>query len=110
MSEETLRKIGGWIASGDTGTSSLSLCAIALGECKHQMYSPADPADFGRCYRFLNLLTRSEGDDVLSRAGKLNQRWERIVANWDELSRLYREECAGETAPKLYKMMQFLNL
>jgi len=112
MEAETLKKIGAWINGGDTGMSSKFLCSIALGNAIGQVSYPHDPSDFGRCYRFLGLLTRQESDEVLIKAGRLSDKWASVVANWYQLTALYNEECRGEAwkAPKLYALMKEIGL
>lgn len=46
-----------WLLSGDTGTSSETLCAFMLGlERGHYSSYPADAADRGRCIGLLKLI------------------------------------------------------
>ena len=89
---ETLKKIGTWLIRGDTGESSLSLCAIYLGTDERTLNHPYDWGDFNRCVEFLNLLTKGEEKFVLRKAALLDENWKRIYSSWEELMILYQEE------------------
>lgn len=114
MTQDTLEKIGHWIVSDDTGISSRFLCAVALGikvwPEKMPFQYPLDPSDFGRCYRFLQILPVEDQMTTLLQAGKLSPQWEKIAEHWNEMVRLYEEEKPTGRAPKLYQLMKDLGL
>src|SRR3990167_3971060 len=101
MKKETLKKIGTWLIRGDTGQSSLSLCAIYLGTDEKSLNSPYDWGDFVRCVKFLNLLTKGEKKFVLRKAAFLSENWKKIYSSWEELMILYQEENSKELMEKL---------
>ena len=105
-----------WLASDDTGMSSLAmarrLCQEVGGHqpriplkrysdgCEH----PSDPSDFGRCIRLLEAVPQLR-EHLPSMAG-LSPVWAAYVARWDEMEKLYRDEFPTGSAPKLYALMQ----
>lgn len=103
-----MQKILTWLDGDDTGLSSKFLAQLALGNPLPAIHYPYDPSDFGRCYRFLQVLTEPEQDQVLDLASHRSGEWERLVEYWDELVELYLEELPSGTAPKLYARMQEL--
>ena len=76
-----------WFCSGDSGISSETLCACFYGipqKYKGINY-PGDPGDFGRCKRFLDLLSPEEKKTVLQAAAKISPEWKLLVEKWDNL-------------------------
>jgi len=102
--EETLKKIGTWLIRGDTGQSSLSLCAVYFGTDEKSLNIPYDLGDFDRCISFLNLLTKGEEKFVLRKAALLDENWRRIYYSWEDLMILYHEEKGKELMEKLNSM------
>lgn len=98
-----------WLLSDDTGISSKTILAVMTGS-NVSRYSrpPADPSDFGRCYRLLQLFPdwRARLNEVADKFPS----WAGLVKEWDELTAMYEEEIAGNTgkAPRLYKRMREL--
>ncbi len=115
VNEAAKRRAGGdpelaWLNGTDTGTSSLAIFSVCSGRgymaTRFRLdmgTAPRDPADFGRCYRLLELFPawRSRLVEV---AAKFPE-WRRMVAAWGELEALYREELPSGTAPRLYARM-----
>ena len=99
--EETLKRIGTWLIRGNTGQSSLSLCAIYFGTDERSLNYPYDLGDFDRCIGFLNLLTKEEEKFVLRKAALLNEDWARIYSSWEELMILYHENASKDLTEKL---------
>lgn len=97
-----------WFKSRDTGTSSLTIYSVFMHtDSPHHCYSPpSDPADFGRCYRLLQLMPSWR--PRLQEVADKHPKWKPFVARWDELTELYEEELPRKTAPKLYALMQHL--
>lgn len=105
---KSLQKILSWLDGDDTGLSSKFLAQLALGNPLPAIHYPYDPSDFGRCYRFLQVLEPDEQDEVLRLASHRSAEWERLIECWDELVELYLEEYPSGKAPKLYERMKEL--
>lgn len=99
---------GEWFRGRDTGTSSFTIFFVMTGTYipRGNYDVPHDPADFGRCYRLLNLFPKwkTRMPEVAVRFPE----WRRLVERWDELTKLYEEESPAKTAPKLYARMKEL--
>lgn len=87
--EQTLKKIGEWVVSGDTGASSKFLLCCFLGGNPTMIDWPLDPSDFGRCYRFLELLPKEYKKETLKQAARLSEKWFMLVNNWACLEEIY---------------------
>lgn len=87
--EKSLRKIGEWFRSHDTGVSSETMAAIFLGAKKGDFDGPLDNSDFGRCYRLVKKVP--EIREAFRKIGKRVPAFAGILRNWDELARLYEE-------------------
>lgn len=103
-----------WLKSDDTGASSLFMAAVLFpaqvsNAHDHQTEKrhPYDPADFGRCHRFLQAVPEAAGrlGEVRAAGGPV---WERLIDNWRELATLFEEELPGGKAPRLYQRMKDL--
>jgi hypothetical protein len=108
-----------WVAGDDTGASSMTIWSVMMGAEPQGRYGsagawPADPDDFGRCYRLLTLIPEWRG-----RLGEVATRhpgaWTGLVEAWDELTALWEEEAGagldraqlrGKSAPRLYRRMK----
>lgn len=104
-----------WLIGSDTGTSSETIFSVlskkhadaalarlgSWGPC-----TPADPDDFGRCYRLLKAIPGWRAR--LPEVAKAHPSWRRMVKHWAEMERLYEEEFETGRAPKLYAFMQKL--
>jgi hypothetical protein len=95
-----------WLASDDTGTSSKAMCRKLCGRGNGESDHPWDPADFGRCYRFLQAVPAARAD--LPRMAEVSPVWKRLVEHWSELEALYLEELPTGSGPKLYARMKEL--
>lgn len=102
-----------WLLSGDTGLSSEAMFAcfrnITPGG-KTLTACPRDPADLGRCIRFMERFPIWR--DCLTSLNRLGWRWCAVVAHWDDLEALYlseidRPDCS---APATYRRMKALGL
>lgn len=102
--EEALKRIGNWLIEGDTGMSSLSLCAVYLGSDLQEVSHPHDYADFDRCIKFTQKLNAEEVNQLLDEIANRSESWARIRENWDELLRLYNRE-DSESFCKLLKKL-----
>jgi len=96
-----------WLGSWDTGTSSLTICSALLeGGLICAADVPHDPADFGRCYRLLEL--RPDWRGRLQEVADVFADWQPLVDRWDELEKLWEEESKGDEAPRLYELLKEL--
>lgn len=82
-----------WVVGSDTGISSKTIWAVMLGavqgEARWPTYgTPADPDDFGRCYRLLELIPEWRGR--LHEVAERFPDWAPLVENWEELEELFR--------------------
>ena len=80
-----------WLVSGDTGSSSIALCASFFGFPKNDRFNnyPGDPSDFGRCIRFLETLSKDDKRLALEKVRTLSREWEALVEKWDYLESIY---------------------
>lgn len=108
--------LAAWLASDETGESSLAL-AWALREpatsetVAHGRWPafdrdayPRDPGDFGRCVTMLEAVPVLR--ERLGQAAGISPVWSRLIAAWDDLESLYREERPSGEAPKLYARLK----
>lgn len=96
-----------WLASGDTGTSSLTIWAVMTGWSMPDGRDPSiphDPDDFGRCHRLLEAFPQWRGR--LPEVAAKHPEWTGLVAAWDELTALYIEELPTGRAPRCYARMR----
>lgn len=84
---ELVKKLAGWFVSGDSGVSSDSMAAIALGADEGDFDAPYDSSDFGRCYRLVKAIP--EIRESFTRISELIPVFRGILTNWDELCELY---------------------
>lgn len=106
-----------WLRSWDAGTSALTIYNVlrggvnvlrdGVGFGSHGPDIPYDPADFGRCYRLLEVAPPSWRES-LRRVAERHPAWQPFVDAWDELTALYEAEAPTGYAPGLYKRMQEL--
>lgn len=100
-----------WLRSDDTGTSSLTMAAVMFNAGKYDNQPrdwchPWDPADFGRCHRFLEAVPEARA--LLPKMAEVSPVWKALIQHWDELTALYIEEQPQKKAPKLYTRMEAL--
>ena len=89
-----------WLLSGDTGTSSKTICAVMTGSHSRDDSVPHDPDDFGRCYRLL--LAFPVWRLNLHKMGEAHKAWGPMVAAWGDLEALYAK-CCDEQGRYVYK-------
>lgn len=95
-----------WLESDETGLSSRFMAYRIAGGPGARLYWPVDPGDFGRCVGLLKAVP--EARLRLGEMADSGPAWASLVANWDELERLYAEEAPSGMAPKLYARMKEL--
>jgi hypothetical protein len=106
-----MKKIGTWLVDGDTGLSSESMAAVALGGSPSIVHHPHDPSDFRRCVNFLeSCIDPSNRHSLLLQMAHFTAPWHRITANWFTLMAIYKKEKKQHRAPELYERMNALKL
>lgn len=80
-----------WIAGQDTGLSSINIWAVMMGVRTGRPYTPADGADFGRCYRLLQIIP--EWRERLPEVAAKYPTWGPMVREWDRLTEIYERDC-----------------
>lgn len=95
-----------WAAGRDTGISSMTIYSVVMGVPIDRADVPHDPADFGRCYRLLQLFPawRQRLDQVAER----HPTWARMVDEWSALELLYEEALRTNSGEALYRRLQAL--
>jgi len=79
-----------WLARGERGLSSETIAFRAIGERARWESEPFDSDDFRRC---LLLMERApEVRAELPRIAELSPIWAKLVAHWDELTKLAYQE------------------
>lgn len=107
-----LRKIGLWLAGGETGLSSMSLCAVylAMGHGSKDpgniTHIPYDSSDFNRCMGFLSCLDSVHRYGLIRQMGEIEHSWKIIYENWFTLHALWVKENYAD----LYKKMKEIGL
>lgn len=97
---------GEWLESWDTGLSSMTIYNFMQRGQTIAPDMPHDPADFGRCYRLLQVAP--EWRTRMADMGAAIPAWSKLCDAWSELEALYEEEHPLERAPKLYARLQEL--
>lgn len=97
-----------WLASDDTGLSSVFMARVYKGLPTTIACYPFDPADFGRCSRFLEAVPEARA--LLPKLAKHGPVWAEYVRRWDEMEALYQEEKPSGKCPKLYEVMQSIQV
>lgn len=96
--------LSAWLRSDDTGMSSAFMAhVLAAGPMKKPEH-PHDPADFGRCYRFLRAVP--EARRSLAKMAAHGKVWAALVAHWPELEGLWELESLTGKCPQLYARMR----
>jgi hypothetical protein len=109
LSPAAQHRLGQWLLNGDTGISSGTMAAIALGATKVKkchVDAPYDPADFGRCYRLVQKVP--EIREHFPRIGKKVKVFAGILREWDDLVRLYERDKPKGESTELYNRIRTL--
>jgi hypothetical protein len=104
-----------WIIGNDTGISSKNIWTVATGLPLYDMpyyyrgMTPADPSDFGRCYRLLKCFKNP--DEVMAKVAERFPNWKPLVREWKTLTQMYETAVSSPEgrAPEMYNLMQKLN-
>jgi hypothetical protein len=96
----------GWLTNCDTGISSKTIWSVMMCRSVGRTDVPLDPADFGRCYRLLQIMPswRARLPEVAAKYPE----WAPLVGRWDDIERLYLEELSSGMARKCYALMREL--
>lgn len=111
LSTQAQSDLGNWLINGDTGVSSQTMAAIALGATNLKttgwnVDAPHDPSDFGRCYRLVQ--TVPEIREHFPRIAKKVKTFAGILHEWDTLVWLYERDKPKGESPELYKRIKEL--
>jgi hypothetical protein len=89
QNSELMFKALQWLANGDTGRSSETICFYLLGVDYLYPSHPSDKDDFGRCYRLLEFIPefRLQLDELRG----ISIEWDRLVDNWEVLESYYQK-------------------
>ncbi|WP_124485602.1 MULTISPECIES: hypothetical protein [unclassified Burkholderia] len=102
-----MSQIGNWLVSHDTGLSSETMAAIALGTTKRRgLHAPHDPGDFGRCYRLVKAVP--EVRNAFPRIAKMVKPFAGIVREWDALCEIYERDLPTGRSDELYRRIKEL--
>lgn len=107
LTPEITHKIAVWALGGDTGVSSKTIAAVAIGMTSREVGSfgfniPHDNGDFGRCYRLLKRIPELRA--ALPLVAEACPKWKPLVAEWDHLTALYEaDKEAHERKDNSYK-------
>lgn len=82
-----------WLLSGDTGTSSKTICAVMTDSIRARGIGspPSDNDDFGRCYRLLKAFPAWRLQ--LHKVANAFPEWGPLVDAWSELEALWESYC-----------------
>jgi hypothetical protein len=109
LSTQAQSALGNWLIGGNTGTSSETMAAIALGATKtnaFRMDAPHDPSDFGRCYKLVQ--TVPEIRDHFPRIAKKVKPFAGILREWDALVQIYERDKPKGESTELYNRIKEL--
>lgn len=101
--------LAAWLASDRVGESSRWMAKTLTGYwgAPWTEYAyPHDPSDFGRCLGLLDACP--ELRDRLPEMAATGREWAALVAHWEELEALLREEAPTGLCPRLYARMKEL--
>lgn len=98
-----------WVMSRDTGTSSKTIWAVMQMVEPDYFGTPADPDDFGRCYRLLKLIP--EWRENLRLVAYHYPAWAPLIREWDALTAMFEEGERTHWKPPyvMWERMQALN-
>lgn len=90
QSQDVMTKAMWWLANGERGMSSESMCFHLMGKTSKRHY-PYDPDDFSRCYKLLQAVPEWKGARAMQKLKLLSPEWSNLVDNWDRLTEMYEE-------------------
>lgn len=97
-----------WLRSDQTGASSTFMAMVLSGRVIPGIKAayPHDPSDFWRCMGLLDACP--ELRERLPEMAATGPQWAALVAHWDDLEALLREEAPTGLCPRLYDRMKEL--
>jgi len=97
-----------WINGADTGISSKTIWAVMMDVVAENGWygTPSDGADFGRCYRLIELVP--EWKSQLYKVSDRFPEWRPLVDQWDLLEDSYKEDLA-DNGSRTYELIKSLN-
>jgi hypothetical protein len=100
-----LDKVAMWLRKGERGRSSDAMCKRLFGvPASAGTEHPHDPDDLHRCMLFVDA---AEAHDQVPLMADVSPAWRKLVATWDQLVQVLREEMkTGTSAPKTYALMK----
>jgi hypothetical protein len=102
------REIAVWAITGETGVSSETMAAVALGiEPNRRDHNwPHDVSDFGRCWKMVKACPGVR--EHFPAIAKLSPAWAGIIAAFDEIGASYEEEGRSyyDPCPKTYELVK----
>ena len=88
LTRDQLMDVIYWLVSDDTGVSSQTMAAIAIGAGDPRNFgAPYDADDFGRCYRLVKACPFIR--EHFGAIARVVPRFAPILAEWDELCALH---------------------
>lgn len=101
------KKIGEWLVSHHTGSSSLAMCAVFMGGDIQSPEYPYDADDFHRCVLFLReCVDKSKWDTLIFEMGTRSRYWKGLWENWLTLMVIYKKERPSGYAPTLTRLIR----
>ncbi|HGW3984074.1 TPA: hypothetical protein ACNICG_003433 [Acinetobacter baumannii] len=108
---QVFEKVIRWFATGRTGLSSMCMAVTLMNGSPLSTAKdyPRDPADLSRCIKLLDAVP--ELREKLSEMAKVSSVWAALIAQWDQLEALFKEESrypedSAWRAPKTFELMQ----
>jgi len=91
-----------WIATGEKGSSSMTMWNCLIGNKDFPVNHPCDPDDFSRCYKLLEAVPEWKAE--LHKLKTLSWPWSNLVDNWDKLTEMYEQNVQEQ----MYELMEIL--
>jgi hypothetical protein len=91
QTQDEMTKAEWWLANGEHGMSSITMCRTLMGDPMAGRNYPYDPDDFSRCYKLLQAVPEWKGVREMQRLKKISPEWSNLIDNWDELTKMYEE-------------------
>ena len=98
-----------WLLHGERGVSSETMFKYLSDSVAHYPRyegTPCDPDDFRRCHLLLEAVPQFRGK--LDRMRPVGPVWVKLVENWDELTRLLKEQMETRKPNGMYELMESL--
>lgn len=109
LSQESKAKLIEWLLNGNTGISSKSMAAVAVGTKLGDGWgfdAPHDPSDFSRCYKLVQRVP--EIRRFFPQIGRRIPKFKGILDNWDNLCRIHDRDIDSGGSSELYILIKTL--